>query len=268
MKTALILTGGGTKGAFEIGACSVILKKIIPDIIIGTSVGAMNGAIIFSNKNIADNLEYLKNIWFNINKIKLFAININVLYRGFKINNIYSNKNLFKLIKKNIITNNFENLYKPFYINCTNYYTGKTKFFSKGDLIKPIVASCSIPLIFPPLKINNNYYVDGELGSIFGIKKAIELKCKRIILIDLEYATNFESHDESIKDAINHVWGIVRNQNINNEIQICKDKNIKIILIRPKKIIPEIFSMNTKKEYIEELINFGEKCAKEKIKLL
>jgi predicted acylesterase/phospholipase RssA len=44
-KTALVLSGGGSKGAIEVGILKVILKKITPDVIIGTSIGALNAAV-------------------------------------------------------------------------------------------------------------------------------------------------------------------------------------------------------------------------------
>lgn len=88
LKTALILSGGGFKGAIQVGALKVILDKIIPDVIIGTSIGAFNGAFVALGKPI----EALENIWLTLKQGDLLAANPKVFYKLTYADGLYSTK--------------------------------------------------------------------------------------------------------------------------------------------------------------------------------
>ena len=57
----------------------------------------------------------------------------------------------------------FEDLYRPLTVACTDVNSGKVKYFEKGDLVRVILASCSIPVVFEPVDINSNQYIDGGI---------------------------------------------------------------------------------------------------------
>ena len=93
LKTALVFSGGGSKGAFEVGVAKVLLKKIIPDVIIGTSIGSINGALIALDTPI----KQMEKMWKKVTKKDIFPFNKKILYKLHFAESIYSNKRLQKL---------------------------------------------------------------------------------------------------------------------------------------------------------------------------
>jgi len=77
---------------------------------------------------------------------------------------------LFKSIIENKIKTKFSELDIPIYVAATNMQTGKPRYFCRGNLLKPVLASCAIPGIFTPISINNTLYSDGGILDNFPIK--------------------------------------------------------------------------------------------------
>lgn len=259
MKTALILPGGWTKGAIEFGACKVILKKIMPDLIIGTSVGAINAVKLADSSDIDKNIQELENCWLDFRKKDFFPLNLEVFYKFHFASSFYSNKGLYKILNENLKSKTFEELSMPVYVNCTNMISGKSEFFSEGEVINPIVASCSAVPLFPPVEINNIPYIDGSFGSYLGIEKAIELKCKRIILINMDNHETYNVGKKTIKEYSSHMLAITASQNIRNALEICKDHKIQVIEVSP---VPQTYtSISTSLNNTKEMIKLGQDAA-------
>ncbi len=75
---------------------------------------------------------------------------------------------------------NFNALEKPLFITATNVLNGSLKIFSKGELIKPIIASASFPGVFTPTEIEDSYYIDGGILNNFPVEPLLET-CDKII---------------------------------------------------------------------------------------
>ncbi len=261
MKTALILPGGGSKGAIELGACKVILSKIVPDLIIGTSVGALNGVVLCNGKDIDENLKKLEMIWEKASKRSFFPLNPEVFFRFHHARSFYSNKGIYNQLKKYISVRNLEELDIPLHVNCTNMISGEPEFFTKGKLFDPVVASCSSPPFFPPVKINGVPYIDGSISSYFGVKEAVRLKCNKIILINVRVFEKYAFEKNNLSECTHHATALVENQLIRDELDIAKKMHKNIIEIRPP--IKNIHLTDFR--FTKELIKDGEEAA-EKVK--
>jgi len=191
MKIAFVLVGGAVKGAFQVGVLKELLKrKIEPEAVFGTSIGALNGALLLSSKNLNKNIKLMENYWRGIRKKDMFPLYVNILYKAFFFSpSIYSTKGIKSVLHKFIKRDDFSYLSKKLYVIVTDYSNGEPVFFSKGRLIEKIIASCSVPGLFPPKKIDGKYYIDGGFSGVLGIKKAEQLKYDIIILINLSSDT-------------------------------------------------------------------------------
>jgi len=259
MKTALILPGGGLKGAIELGACKVILKKIIPDLIIGTSAGALNGAAFGNGDDLEENLRKIERVWLDYKKKTFFALNLELFYKMYHAQSIYSNERLYAVINTFLSVRKLEDLKIPLFINCTNLISGKSEFFSQGDILDPLVASCSHAPLLPPVYINKIPYADGSLGSVFGVEKALELNCKRVIIVNVQSSEPEVLQFRSFREHIEYSLALLHNQNVRNEIEICKDHKMKIIEIKPTTALTDVLSMRVSD--MPKLIELGEKEA-------
>ncbi|NGX83893.1 patatin-like phospholipase family protein [Aequorivita sp. KMM 9714] len=166
----LVLSGGGARGAAHIGALKAFEEYgISPTHISGTSIGAIVGALYAADVHWTEILKFFKNT--SIFHTKRFAFN----KPGFlDTEKFYDDLNFY------LPRDNFDSLQKPLYITATNVLNGKLKIFSKGQLIKPVIASASFPGVFTPTEINGSYYIDGGILNNFPVEP-IKKHCDKII---------------------------------------------------------------------------------------
>ena len=170
MNTGLVLSGGGVRGVAHIGVIKALEEKsIYPSHIAGTSAGAIVGALYASGCGWEQMLEFF-------NRIQLFGFNKYAINKpGF----IDTDK-FYGILSPYFPEDNFNNLERTLYITATNLLNGELKIFSKGELIKPILASAAFPGLFTPVKIDNEYYIDGGTLNNFPVD-LISMHCDQII---------------------------------------------------------------------------------------
>jgi NTE family protein len=159
MTTALVLSGGGIKGLIHIGVLDYIKeKKIKIDLVVGASMGAIIGACYALYEDIEPVSKLLDNP--DLKSILKF-----ITFNKFS-------KSLLRLetIEENLVSilgdKQFSDCKIPLIINATNLRTGKEEVFTSGRIIDAIKASISLPGFFEPVKIGNEFYVDGGCVDI------------------------------------------------------------------------------------------------------
>jgi NTE family protein len=93
---------------------------------------------------------------------------------------LLSNKPLLNFIKKHLPVTTFEELKTKMVISATQYRTAKTKYFDKGDLIKPLLGASTIPVLYAPVSINGEKYVDGGIVNNLPVEPLVG-SCTKII---------------------------------------------------------------------------------------
>lgn len=148
----LVLSGGGVRGFAHLGVIKALQEEgVIINAISGTSAGAVTGAFIAAGYSPDETLKIMK-------EYRLFR-----LLRGAFNTGIFSMRNFEKIFNDCFPENSFDKLSMKLYISSTNIYTGKTEFFSKGKLIPTLLASSSLPVIFRPIEIEGQLYLDGGI---------------------------------------------------------------------------------------------------------
>jgi NTE family protein len=158
-KVALVLGGGAARGFAHVGVLRVLEQEKIPiDMIVGTSVGSLIGAMYASNPNSFE-LEWTS---FTLEKDDIFDFSILSSATG-----PVKGEKLEKFINAKVPVKNIEQFKVPFYAVATDLNTGEPVVFSSGPVCKAVRASCSIPGVFTPLSYNNRQLVDGGvLGNV------------------------------------------------------------------------------------------------------
>ncbi len=169
-KIGLVLSGGGARGFAHIGVIQALNEAgIYPDVISGTSAGAIVGVLYadgFSPKEILK----LLNSGSRLDFMRPTLPREGLLQIG----------GIMKILKANLSAINFEELKIPLYVAATDLNHGESVYFSKGELLDPVMASASIPVLFQPVIINNNHYVDGGVMDNLPLKP-IENNCRILI---------------------------------------------------------------------------------------
>jgi NTE family protein len=148
----LVLSGGGARGIAHLGVVKRMLElDIAIHAISGVSAGAIAGAFL-SMGMLPD----------EILKVAINNADFHIRRPPFTLG-FFSRNNLEKALVKYFPVDSFHALSIPLYVGAANINTGVTEFFSSGEIIRPLIASASIPLIFPAVDIDGSQYLDGGL---------------------------------------------------------------------------------------------------------
>ena len=156
MKIGIALGGGGAKGLAHIGVIKVLeANGIVPQIVSGTSIGALIGALYLLRGDI--------------HAVEEFAL-------GFENSNLYpylsprpsssgliSEKGIQTFLRGIFGNKRFEDLDRPFYCPAADIRRGREVMFDQGSLLQAVRASISVPVIFKPVSLHKSYLVDGGL---------------------------------------------------------------------------------------------------------
>jgi len=166
----LVLSGGGARGFAHLGVLKSLNDAgIYPDVIAGTSAGALVG-VLYADGYSPDEILKIMNT-----TSKLHYIRPTVPREG-----LLQISGIERILKENLRAKKFEDLKIPIYITATDLNNGKAVYFNSGELLKVVIASASIPVLFNPVIIDKIHYVDGGVLDNMPIKP-IEGRCDLMI---------------------------------------------------------------------------------------
>lgn len=173
-KLGLALSGGGAKGFAHLGVFKLLEEcKLMPDVIVGTSVGALMGTL-FADGYSADELKEL----FSGREFSEFA-QIQIPKSG-----LFDSTRFKHFLKRHLRAKTFEELKIPMIVVATDLDNGESHEFKEGPIVEAVTASCSIPIIFSPVVINGVHYVDGGLFHNFPVS-IIRNLCDKVIGVNV-----------------------------------------------------------------------------------
>jgi NTE family protein len=185
-KIALVLGGGAARGFAHVGVIRALEQEKIPiDMIIGTSVGSLIGAIYANDQNCFD-LEWTA---FALEKDTLFDYGILNAFTGM---GMAKGEKLEEFVRSKIATRNIENMKLPFAAVATDLNRGTRVVLDSGSVAKAVHASCAIPGVFEPVNHQGRLLVDGGVVDNIPIAVAREKGADIVIAVDIsENVTNF-----------------------------------------------------------------------------
>lgn len=166
----LVLSGGGARGFAHLGLIQALNDTgIFPDIISGTSAGALAG-VLYADGYTPKEILHMMNTGSRFDFMRPALPREGLLQIG----------GIIKILKSGLRAKTFEELKIPLFVAATDLNNGRAEYFSKGNLLEPVIASASIPVLFQPVIINDVYYVDGGVLDNLPLKP-IENKCSFLI---------------------------------------------------------------------------------------
>lgn len=173
-ETGLVLSGGGTRGFAHLGMIAALHEKnIFPDVISGTSAGAIAGAFIAAGKTPYEIRDILKkDSFFKYSQLQLPKDGL-MKMDGFR-----------ELFKKEIPYKKLEELPIPLFVAISNLNKGMIEYRNSGSLVDTVLASASIPILFAPVKIGGEIFVDGGLLDNLPVEP-VKNDCEKIIVANI-----------------------------------------------------------------------------------
>lgn len=188
-KTAFVFAGGGSFGAIQVGMMQALAAHgVSADLVVGSSVGAMNGAYYAGVPTLAG-VKNLAEIWRGLTRQDVFPVSlgsfVSFLWRR---DFLISHDGVRRLVEDHLPYKNLEQAIVPVHIVTTDIVTGETVVLSEGSAAEAIVASTAIPGAFAPVAYKSRFLADGAISSNTPIRVAIDKGAERLIIMPTGFA--------------------------------------------------------------------------------
>ena len=162
---AFVLGGGGVLGAHEVGMLQALLEAgIRPDLVVGTSVGALNGVMVAADPSLAA-VERLIQLWGAIGESDVFGGSLlgrlGTLARS--RTHLHDNEPLRRLLADALPVERIEELAVPFQCVAASIEQAAGHWFTSGPIVPAVLASAAVPGLLPPVRVGDEHFFDGGL---------------------------------------------------------------------------------------------------------
>jgi NTE family protein len=184
--TAFVLGGGGILGAAEVGMLNALHEHgVRPDLILGTSVGALNGAVYAADPD--GSLPRLTALWEAADETDPFAVPMlrRAATAARSRTHVQDASRLRAVLQAHLAVERFEDLRIPFQCVAASIERAGPHWFSTGPLLPALLASSAVPGILPPVEIDGEHYVDGGLVDAIPIDRALGLGARTIWVLEV-----------------------------------------------------------------------------------
>jgi len=184
-KTAFVLGGGGHLGAHEVGMLRALLERgIVPDLVVGTSIGAINGAAVAAEPTLAA-AERLGAMWTSFERNDVFGGS--VLGRLGRLartgTHLHDNEGLRRLLAESLPVQRFEELPIAFECVAASIESAAEHWFTSGPLVEAILASSAVPGVLPPVEIAGEHFLDGGIVNSIPVGRAVARGARTIYVM-------------------------------------------------------------------------------------
>jgi NTE family protein len=193
-RTAFVLAGGGSFGAVQVGMLKALTAHgVVPDLIVGSSVGALNGAYFAADPTAAGAAE-LEAIWRSLRRQDVFPITWRTMLGALRRKTFLVDPDgLRRLVARHLPYRNLEEAKVPIRIVTTNVLTGEAVVLAEGPASEAIIASAAIPAAFAPVRVQSRYLFDGSVTSNTPVKVAVACGARRIVVLPTGFACALDS---------------------------------------------------------------------------
>lgn len=186
MTTAFVLSGGGSLGAVQVGMLQALSERgETPDLLVGTSAGAINATYLAGHGTSRDSLGTLAESWARLRRRDVFPVNPgrHLLALGGARESMFSSGRLRRLLSSHLPYRLLEEAQIPVHVVATNLLSGEEVLLSTGDAISAVLASTAIPGLLPAVHRDGRVLVDGGLANNAAISQAVVLGADRIFVL-------------------------------------------------------------------------------------
>jgi NTE family protein len=186
-RTAFVLSGGGNQAVCQVGMLRALFERdIVPDVLIGTSAGACNAAVIAATPNLVG-VERLVDTWKSLRGEDVFpggrfSRAWNLLTRD---DHLFDNGGLRELIARSHTPPTFQDLRVPLRVVACDLDSGEEVVFAAGPLEPALLASTALPGLFPPIRHDGRALVDGAVVDTVPISHALAGPIDRVYVLNI-----------------------------------------------------------------------------------
>lgn len=185
-RTAFVLSGGASLRALQVGMLQALYERgIVPDLLVGTSAGALNAAFVASRPQTAATAKQLGRIWRDLQRYDIFPLRTSALIGGVcgRRDHLVPDHGLRRLISRHVEFEDLADAAIPLHLVTFDLIEGCELLLSSGPTVDAVAASASIPGVFPPVEMAERRLVDGGVVNNTPISHAVELGAEKIYVL-------------------------------------------------------------------------------------
>jgi NTE family protein len=258
-RTAFVLSGGGSLGAVQVGMLQALTEAgIRPDLLVGTSVGAVNAAWLAGRPDHQGALE-LGEIWRGLRRQDVFPLSPWSSARGLigRSNHLISNSSLRSVLERNLPFERLDDAVVPVHVITTELKTGRAVMMSSGPAVPALLASTAIPGIFPPVTIGRRDFVDGGVANHTPVVAAIELGATRIFVLPVGYPWLRQEPANALGMALHALARFIEQK---LDAEVAANRGLADIRVLPTLEVPAVSPADFR--FTDELISRGYRSAR------
>ncbi|HEX8970618.1 patatin-like phospholipase family protein, partial [Oryzihumus sp.] len=182
---AFVLGGGGVLGAAQAGSLLALLEHgITPDLVVGTSVGALNGAFLSADPTV-EGVGRLTQVWQGITSSDVLGGSM--LHRVATLarhgTHLHSNAPLRAMVERHLPGARIEELAVPFQCVAACIETAEAHWFDHGPLADAVLASSAVPGLLPPVRVGDRHFIDGGIVQSVPVARAVALGARTVYVL-------------------------------------------------------------------------------------
>jgi NTE family protein len=185
-RTAFVLSGGASLAALQVGMLHALYERgVAPDILVGTSAGALNAAFIASRPQTEATARELGRVWRGLVREDIFPVSVSALVGGLcgRRDHMVPDRALRRLIRRHVLFDDLAEAAVPVHLIAFDLNEQREVVLTDGPAVDAVAASASIPGVFPPVRMDERLLIDGGVVNNTPISHAVALGAERIYVL-------------------------------------------------------------------------------------
>jgi len=221
MTTAFVLSGGGSLGAVQAGMMLALAERgVVPDLLVGTSVGALNAAFLAASPS-HKGARALAQVWSGLHRRDVFPLPRPGAVKALagRDDHLIDPTPLRRLLARHLTYSRLEDAPWPVVVVATEVTTGQEVVLAEGDAVDAVVASASLPGVFPPVAFEGHTLIDGGVVNHTPISVAVDLGADRVIVLPTGYACALDEPPRSALAMVVHAFTLATQRRLIDDVR-------------------------------------------------
>jgi NTE family protein len=234
-RVAFVLSGGASLGAVQVGMLRALYERgIVPDLVVGTSVGAINGAFIASHPRSVETIDELAEIWRGVRRGQVFPLRPLSGLLGFlgSRDHLVPRSGLRRLIAEHTTYDRLEETPIEFHVVAVDVLSGEELLLSRGPMLDAVMASAAIPGVLPPVSWNGRALMDGGVANNTPISHAVALGAGTVYVLPTGHACALEQPPASALGMALHALTLLAQSRLIADIENHRD-HARLVVMPP-----------------------------------
>jgi NTE family protein len=186
-REVVVFSGGGSLGAAQVGAIQALFEAgIVPDAVVGCSVGAINAAYVAMDPT-AERMVALEQLWRSMSRREVFPNSRFTVARRLasRSSHLYNPEGMRAVFAQCLPLDDLSQTAIPCHIVTTDLIAGEPTWWTSGNPIDVLNASACLPGLFPPVELDGRLYVDGGVSCPVPTQHALDLGAARVWVLNV-----------------------------------------------------------------------------------